>query len=86
MAGGVGIIKSKLDGGNQLVADLDSSDLGFNVGGGVTGFFTDKIGIRGDVRYFRQMREAEADEDDILDVTVGDLRFWRGSVGVVFRF
>ena len=85
VAGGVGIIKSKLDGGNQLVAELDSNDLGFNVGGGVSGFFTDNIGIRGDIRYFRQMSESD-DDDDILDVRVGDLRFWRGSVGVVFRF
>jgi hypothetical protein len=43
------------------------------------------VGIRGDVRYFRAFDDIE-DEDDDLDITLGDLRFWRGTVGVTFRF
>jgi opacity protein-like surface antigen len=84
--GGVGIIRSKIDDAEDLVGDLSKNDLGFNVGGGVSGFFTDNIGLRGDIRYFRQLRDSDPDEDDLFDVGIGDLRFWRGSVGVVFRF
>lgn len=86
VAGGVGLMRSHADGPQDFVGELDRNDFGFNVGGGVSGFFTDKIGMRGDIRYFRQFRDAELDEDEILDVALGGLRFWRGSVGVVFRF
>lgn len=86
IAGGIGLMKSHVDEPQDFIGGLDRSDLGFNLGGGVSGFFTDKVGIRGDIRYFRQLRESEPDETDVLDVTIGSLRFWRGSVGVVFRF
>ena len=86
VAGGLGIMKSSADGPQDFVGELDRNDLGFNVGGGVSGFFTDKIGLRGDIRFFRQLRDAELDEDDVLDVALGSTKFWRGSVGVVFRF
>ena len=86
VAGGIGLMRSRADSPQDFLGELDRNDLGFNVGGGVTGFFTDRIGIRGDIRYFRQLRDAEPDENDVLDVTVGSLHFWRGSVGVVFRF
>ena len=34
--------------------DVDTkNDFGLDVGGGVMGFFTDNVGLRGDVRYFR---------------------------------
>ena len=83
-SGGVGIIRSNIGDAEDLF-DVDSTNWGFNVGAGVTGFFTDNIGIRGDVRYFRSFSDTE-DADDDFDVTLGDLKFWRGSVGVTFRF
>jgi opacity protein-like surface antigen len=79
---GVGMLKTFVDGPDDAF-DLDRNALGFNLGGGVFGFFTDRVGIRGDVRYFRQMTEAD---DDELDFDVTAFRFWRGSVGVSFRF
>jgi opacity protein-like surface antigen len=85
-SGGVGIIRSKIDDPLDLF-EVDSTDFGFNVGAGVAGFFTDNIGIRGDVRYFRSLEDIESDVEDLdLDVSLGDLRFWRGTVGVTFRF
>lgn len=82
-SGGIGIIRSSISGAGDLF-DIDSNDWGFNVGAGVQGFFTDNIGIRGDVRYFRSLQDNEPDDE--FDVALGDLRFWRGSVGVTFRF
>lgn len=82
-SGGVGIIRSSIDNIGDLF-DVSSTDWGFNVGAGVTGFFSDNLGIRGDVRYFRSLQDIEA--DDGLDLSLGDLRFWRGSVGITFRF
>ena len=88
VTGGVGLIKAKIDDPEDLIGDLDSNEWGYNVGGGIKGFFTDKVGIRGDVRYFRQFSDIDVDPegDDVLDVTVGKVRFWRGSIGVIFRF
>jgi opacity protein-like surface antigen len=82
-SGGVGLIKSRIDGPDDLF-EIDSNDFGFNVGGGVAGFFSDNFGLQGDVRYFRSMQDNEPDNE--LDVALGSFSFWRGTVGVVFRF
>ncbi len=82
-SGGVGIIRSQIDDAFELF-DVSSNDWGFNAGAGITGFFSDKVGIRGDVRYFRSLQDNEPDDE--LDIALGSLRFWRGSVGITFRF
>ena len=82
-SGGIGIIRSQIGDADDLF-EIDSNDWGFNVGAGVKGFFADNLGIRGDVRYFRSLQDNEPDDE--LDVALGDLRFWRGSVGIIFRF
>lgn len=81
--GGAGLLKEKIDNANQLF-DVDQNDWGFNLGGGVTGFFTDNVGIRGDVRYFRTLTRDDGDDD--VDLDLGALDFWRATVGVTFRF
>jgi opacity protein-like surface antigen len=82
-SGGMGLIMSRIGGPDDLF-DVDSNDWGFNVGGGVTGFFTDNVGIRGDIRYFRSLEDNEPDDE--FDLALSDFRFWRGTVGVTFRF
>ncbi|HZB26349.1 MAG TPA: outer membrane beta-barrel protein [Vicinamibacterales bacterium] len=82
-SGGVGIIKSRVDDAEQFF-NVDSTDWGFNVGAGLAGFFTDNIGLRGDLRYFRSLQDNEPDDE--FDVALSDFRFWRGTVGVTFRF
>lgn len=81
--GGVGLIRSRIDGGD-FFDDLSSNDFGFNVGAGVHGFFTDNVGIRGDVRYFRSLEDNEPDDE--FDLAISDFDFWRATVGVTFRF
>jgi opacity protein-like surface antigen len=80
---GVGLIRSRIEGGD-FFDDLDTNDLGFNVGFGVHGFFTDNVGIRGDVRYFRSL--ADDEPDDEFDLALSDFDFWRASAGITFRF
>ena len=43
-------------------------------------FFGDDIGINGDIRYFRALRQ----EDD--EFSFEDFDFWRAVVGLTFRF
>jgi opacity protein-like surface antigen len=79
---GLGLLRSSIDGGG-LFDDVSSSDLGFNVGAGAHVFFTDNVGIRGDIRYFRAFQQ---DNEADLNFDLEDFDFWRGTVGVTFRF
>jgi len=82
-SGGVGLMKMRIDDPSDLF-EVNSTDWGFNVGGGVAGFFNDRFGLQGDVRYFRSLQDNEPDDE--FDVALGSLRFWRGTVGFIFRF
>jgi opacity protein-like surface antigen len=86
-SGGIGLIRSHLSDAEDLFDDLTSNDLGINAGAGIAGFFSDKVGIRGDIRYFRSLKDDPDGDDDIdLDLALGSFKFWRGSVGITFRF
>lgn len=82
-SGGLGLIRSNISGGD-FFDDLNTNDFGFNVGGGVQGFFTDNIGIRGDIRYFRSLSDNEPDDE--FDLALSDFDFWRATVGLTIRF
>jgi opacity protein-like surface antigen len=79
---GIGLLRTNASVGG-FIDDLDSNDLGFNVGGGAHVFFNDNIGLRGDLRYFRGLQD---DNENDLDLDLADFDFWRGTVGVTFRF
>jgi opacity protein-like surface antigen len=81
---GLGLVRQRVDDVID-VFDADRNSLGFNIGGGVLGMFTDTVGIRGDLRWFRQFSN-ESDGLDDLDFDLSGLSFWRGTVGVTFRF
>lgn len=86
--GGLGILRERIDSANEFFDDVSTNDWGFNLGGGVVGFVSDNVGIRGDVRYFRALREdTENDRGTDLDIfDVDSLDFWRATIGVSFRF
>jgi opacity protein-like surface antigen len=80
---GIGIIKSQIGDADDFFS-VDSTDWGFNVGGGATFFFTDKFGLRGDVRYFRLLQDVDAEDE--FNIGLAGFKFWRGSIGATFRF
>ena len=82
-SGGVGILKIKAAHAQDLF-DVESTDWGLNLGAGLVGFFTDNVGLRGDFRYFRSLQDDEADDE--FDVALSDFHFWRGTIGLTFRF
>jgi opacity protein-like surface antigen len=84
LVGGVGLIRTNVQDAGTLFDVTTKNDFGFDVGGGIMGFFTDNVGVRGDVRYFRTF--SGADEDSLTGLALSDFHFWRGSVGVTFRF
>lgn len=81
--GGVGLVKSRLGSSGDLF-NVDSTDWGFNVGAGAMFFFSDNVGLRGDVRYFRSLQDVEPIDD--FNIRFANFRFWRGTLGVTIRF
>lgn len=84
---GVGLMRSNLE-LIDVFDDLDRNDFGINYGGGLMIFFSDNVGIRGDVRQFRSLKNEDLDDDfpEPLDYGLGDFKFWRATAGVTFRF
>ena len=81
---GLGLMRANVSGGEGLFNDLSTNDLGFNIGAGLNGQFSDSVGIRGDLRYFRSLQDNEPDND--FDLSLGSFNFWRGTVGLTFRW
>lgn len=80
VSGGAGLLRSRVDDVEDFF-DVTENSFGINAGGGIMGFISDNVGIRGDIRYFRSIKD-----DDGLDLDIGSFDFWRASVGVAFRF
>jgi opacity protein-like surface antigen len=83
IVGGVGLIRSNVGDAGDFFDVQSKNDFGFDVGGGVMGFFGDNVGVRGDVRYFRTFRGTD---DNVTGLALGNLDFWRGSVGLSLKF
>jgi opacity protein-like surface antigen len=84
VVGGLGLMRTQIDGGT--IAKVSSSDnmFGWDAGAGVMGFFSDHVGLRGDVRYLRATSDLTTNIASI-DVNGNKLHFWRASIGVTFR-
>src|SRR3954469_19593779 len=54
VSGGVGLIRTQIDGGGltgPFNVSASNNMFGWNLGGGVMGYFNDHIGLRGDLKY-----------------------------------
>jgi opacity protein-like surface antigen len=69
---------------SQFFDRINSNDFGVNFGGGVMAFFSEHVGLRGDVRYFRTL--TDGDPDGGVDFDLGGLNFWKWDVGAAFKF
>ena len=57
----------------------------FNAGGGVMGFFTDHLGVRGDLRYYRAFGIKLTDLEE-AGLALDKFNFWRAGFGLVAKF
>ena len=80
---GLGLIKTHAEVTVGGLLDSDNNHFGWDIGGGVIGYFGDHFGVRGDLRYFHAFQDLE-----ILGLPIADekLDFGRLSGGVVFKF
>jgi hypothetical protein len=85
VSGGFGVIRPRLSEPAGVFTLAGKNKLGTNIGGGANLFLNRGVGIRGDVRYFRGLREEESDANDFgLDLST--FHFWRVSLGLAVRF
>ena len=72
---------ARIDDSNDVLP-VSSTLPAVDVGGGVTGFLTDRIGVSWDVRHFRSVG------GEARDLSIGreQLSFWRANMALVFRY
>ena len=61
-AAGAGLMKTRIE-ASDVFFDVDSSDFGINVGGGLIGYLGSHVGLRADIRYFRDLSDLDSNED-----------------------
>jgi hypothetical protein len=70
--------------------DVRGTDVGFDIGGGAIVLFGDHVGVRGDVRYFKDARErvdsTTLDRGHGTAVGFEAFSFTRATAGLVWRF
>jgi opacity protein-like surface antigen len=81
--GGVGLIRQQVQDVGKIFDVTSKNDFGFDLGAGVMGFVSQNVGIRGDVRYFRSFNGSS---DNATGLGLSGFHFWRGSLGVAFKF
>ena len=86
LSGGIGLMHA-FEKDQLQVIPYRVNLLGMNVGGGAVGFVSDHVGVRFDLRYFRNIKGVSQDQLD-FPVTVGQpvrLRYWTLGFGVVIK-
>jgi opacity protein-like surface antigen len=82
-AGGMGVMKTHVQDTAQLF-NVSDNDLGVDIGGGVMGFVSEHVGLRGDVRYYRDLQNPT--NNGGFTLATGNFNFWRGTMGLTFRW
>jgi hypothetical protein len=80
VTGGLGLLRTQIDGGTLFTVSSSDNMWGFNAGVGAMGFFNDHVGLRGDLRYMRTLNG-----NVVNGLDLGSLHFWRFGAGVVIR-
>jgi hypothetical protein len=82
VVGGLGLLHAASDDFSDVFTfrrDL----LGMTVGGGATGYFTDRVGVRFDLRYMRNLSEPDPGS---VGFGPSRLRLWRATIGLSLRY
>ena len=82
-AGGAGFMHARID-DFLAVLRVTSTLPAMDVGGGVTGFLTKRLGLNWDVRYFRTV--GGTDEGRGFSFGPEQLSFWRANMGLAIRY
>lgn len=79
--GGAGFMVARINDTSNVLG-VSSTLPAVDLGGGVTGFLTDRIGVSWDVRHFRSF----GGKARLLSIGREQLSFWRANMALVFRY
>lgn len=82
-SGGGGLLKPRVDDADDFF-DVSRNDFGVNVGAGLVLGVSGRLGLRGDVRYFRNIGDPEPDDE--FDIDFGSFSYWRATGGLALTF
>jgi hypothetical protein len=80
VSGGFGVMHEVVT--TAAALRVANDDFGMNLGAGVMTFSRRSVGVRGDVRYFRNLVNSDAG----ANIEFGAFHFWRASIGLLFAF
>lgn len=83
VSAGGGLMKSSVNDAGDLF-DVSRNDFGVNAGVGLIVPLGESFGVRGDVRYFRNIGDPEPDDE--FDLDFGSFDFWRATAGLSITF
>jgi len=86
VSGGLGLLRTaQKDPLDQL--GVTTNVAGFNIGGGAMGYFSNRIGVRFDLRYYSTLHgvDERASDDGAVGIGPVHLRYMTATVGVVIR-
>jgi opacity protein-like surface antigen len=84
VVGGVGVLHTNVSQSTLNVTQaLTNNSFALDVGGGLMILFSQHVGIRGDLRWFRTLQDVEFSD---LNLANKKIDYARGSFGVVLRF
>jgi hypothetical protein len=84
LAVGLGVLRPNVSEAGGL-AIAKGNALAMSLGVGATGFINDHVGFRGDLRYFRGLRDDDL-ETNSFGLNFSKFSFWRPTAGLVVRF
>jgi len=81
---GAGVMHEVVTTATAPVHAVSNNDFGLNGGVGVMAFTSRSIGVRADLRYFRDLVNNQ--EGNTTGIDFGSFHFWRAAVGVIIAF
>jgi opacity protein-like surface antigen len=82
---GAGLLRENLEfTGATNVPPIHRNHFGLDVGGGLIGFVSEHVGLRGDIRYFRLLGDVLG--EDRVEIQGAKTDFSRVSGGIIFKF
>jgi Outer membrane protein beta-barrel domain len=82
--GGAGLLQARTN-SSFGVLELSGNDTALDVGGGVTGFVTRRVGVSWDVRHFRTFN-GRTEASSTTDGGPQRLSFWRANMALAIRY
>ena len=84
---GVGLIRTHVSLDPTSTGASTNNAFGYDLGGGVSGFFSQHLGIRGDLRHFHTFQDVAILRVGPINLVPNEkLDFWRASIGLSLKF